>query len=76
MNNTQKLDDIRRRLRVIETRLTIIQRASIIMFEQATRGSLPPGWLISDSERKILAGAHTMSDDEFWGQITGQYRRS
>jgi hypothetical protein len=69
MNNTEKLDDIRRRLRVIETRLTIIQRASIVIFERTTRGFLP----ITDSERKILAGADTISDDEFWDQITSQY---
>ena len=75
MNNTEKLDDIRRRLRVIETRLTIIQRASIVMFERIMRGSVPPGWLIMDSEHKILAGARTMSDDEFWDEIASQYRQ-
>jgi hypothetical protein len=76
MNNTEKLDDIRRRLRVIETRLTIIQRASIIMFERTAFGSHSPRLPIMDSERKILDGARTLSDDEFWEQITSQYRQS
>ena len=75
MNNTEKLDDIRRRLRVIETRLTIIQRASIIMFERTAFGSRSPRLLIMESERKILDGARTMSDDEFWEEITSQYRQ-
>jgi hypothetical protein len=42
VNNTQKLDDIRRRLRVIETRLDIIQRTGLTVFERVAGGSLPP----------------------------------
>jgi hypothetical protein len=33
MNNTQKLDDIRQR---IETRLDVLQRVNVVMFERVT----------------------------------------
>jgi hypothetical protein len=32
VNSTEKLDNIRRRLRVIETRLNAIQRVNVIVF--------------------------------------------
>jgi hypothetical protein len=57
MNNTQKLDDTRRRLRIIETRLAVLQRVSMIVFEQVAGGTLPPHWAVHDEEQKILAGA-------------------
>jgi hypothetical protein len=40
VNNTQKPDDIRR-LRVIETRLGVLQRVNVIVFERVTRGAFP-----------------------------------
>ena len=61
MNNTQKLDDIRRRLRVIEARLNVIQRVNVIVFERVTGGAFPPGWVVDPNEQSILADADTMS---------------
>jgi hypothetical protein len=49
VNNTQKLDDIRRRMRRVEARLAIIQRACILVAEYV-RGPV----LITEQERKIL----------------------
>jgi hypothetical protein len=68
VNNTEKLDDIRRRLRHIETRLAIIQRANVVMFERITGRAFGSGWLVHDNEQAILEGDKTdaMSDDEFW----------
>jgi hypothetical protein len=57
MNDTQKLDDIRRRMRIIETRLAVLQRVSTIVFERVAGGTLPPHWAVHDEEQKILAGA-------------------
>jgi hypothetical protein len=62
VNNTQKLDDIRRRLRVIETRLDIIQRTGVIVFERVTGGSLPPHWAVHEREQELLARADIMND--------------
>jgi hypothetical protein len=76
VNNTDKLDDIRRRLRRIETRLAIIQRVNVIMFERITRHAYPPSWVVSDAERKIVGDEDVMSDDEFWKLLTTQYSRS
>jgi hypothetical protein len=64
VNNTQKLDDIRRRLRVIETRLDIIQRAGLAVFERVAGGSLPPRWAVHESEQKFLARADAANDEE------------
>ena len=61
MNNTQKLDDIRRRLRIIETRLDVLQRVNVIVFERVTGGAFPTRWAVHDSEQKILAGADPLS---------------
>jgi len=49
-----KLDAILRRLHVLETRLAIIQRGTVIIFERIAGDQLPPGWLIHDDERAIL----------------------
>ena len=57
MNNTQKLDDIRRRLRVIETRLDVLQRVNVIVFERVPGGAFPPSWVVHDNEQNILADA-------------------
>lgn len=76
MNNTDKLDDIRRRLWRIETRLAIIQRVNVIMFERITGRAFPPSWVVSDAERKIVGDEDSMSDDEFWKLLTIQYSRS
>jgi hypothetical protein len=56
VNNTEKLDDVRRRLAVTEVRLVIIQRAAVVLFEHVVGGKFPPGWLIHDDERAILHG--------------------
>jgi hypothetical protein len=53
MNSTQKLDDIRRRIRRIETRLDVIQRANVMVFERII-GPMPEGWLVTTQESKIL----------------------
>jgi hypothetical protein len=53
VNNTQKLDDIRRRLRRAEAHLAIIQRACISVAEYA--GGRPPV-LITEQELKIPRG--------------------
>jgi hypothetical protein len=55
VNNTEKLDDIRRRLRVIDTRLDIIQRVNVIMFERLTGRAF--SWVVSDKEQNILTNA-------------------
>jgi hypothetical protein len=62
VNNTQKLDDIRRRLRVIETRLDVLQRVNVIVFERVTGGAFPTRWVVHDNEQKILAGADPRSE--------------
>jgi hypothetical protein len=61
VSNTEKLDDIRRRLRVIEARLNVIQRVNVIVFERVTGGAFPPGWVVAPNEQRILADADTMS---------------
>jgi hypothetical protein len=55
MNNTEKLDAIKRTLRRIETRLGIIQRTNVIMFERITGGAFPHSWVIHDDEKAILS---------------------
>ena len=55
MNNTEKLDSIRRTLRRVETRLAIIQRTNVIMFERITGRSFPHSWVIHDDEEAILS---------------------
>lgn len=75
MNNTDKLDDIRRRLRHIETRLAIIQRTSVIVYERVTGRALPSSWAVLDHERKILGDEDAMSDDEFLKHLMAQYSR-
>ena len=75
VNNTDKLDDIRRRLRHIETRLAIIQRTNVVVYERVTGRALPSGWAVMDSERKILGDEDAMSDDEFLKHLMAQYSR-
>jgi len=75
MNNTDKLDDIRRRLRVMETRLDILQRVNVITFERLTGRAFPPRWVVHDEEKDILANACAMSDDEFRKHVTAEYGR-
>jgi hypothetical protein len=72
MNNTEKLDDIRRRLRRIETRLGIVQRVSVIVFERVTGRGFPSSWVIHADERALLGDAEA-NDDEFRSQLAGQY---
>jgi hypothetical protein len=76
VNNTDKLDDIRLRLRRIETRLAIIQRVNVIMFERITGHAFPPSWVVNDAERKIVGDEDALSDDEFWKLLTAQHSRS
>jgi hypothetical protein len=76
VNNTEKLDDIRRRLRHIETRLAIIQRTNVIVYERVTGRAFSSSWAVTDAERKIVGDEDAMSDDEFWKHLTTQYSRS
>jgi hypothetical protein len=62
MNNTDKLDDIRRRLRRIETRLGIIQRVNIITFERVTGRAFPSSWIVHDDEQGLLGDEDAISD--------------
>jgi hypothetical protein len=55
MNNTEKLDGVKRTLRRIETQVGIIQRINIIMFERITGRAFPPNWIIHEDERAILS---------------------
>jgi hypothetical protein len=75
LNNTEKLDDIRRRLRVMETRLAILQRVNVIMFERLTGGAFPRSWVVHDKEQNILTNAGALSDDEFWEHVATEYGR-
>jgi hypothetical protein len=53
VNNTEKPDDLRRRMRRIETRLAIIQRTCILQAEYTGRPRLV---MITKQEQKILDG--------------------
>jgi hypothetical protein len=55
VNNTQKLDDIRRRLRVTDVRLAVIQRAAVVIFERATGRPVSSQSLFSDDEQALRA---------------------
>jgi hypothetical protein len=61
MNNSEKLDDIRRRLRRIETRGGIIQRVSVIVFELVTGRAFPSSWV--HSRRRAGAFGRRRSDE-------------
>ena len=76
MNNTDKLDDIRRRLRHMEARFAIVQRVNVIMFERVTGRAFPHSWVATDAERKIVGDEDAMSDEEFWKHLTTQYGQS
>jgi hypothetical protein len=56
-------DDIRRMLRRIDTRLGVIQRGMVVIFERVTGDAFPPGWLIHDDEAAILDDADDEADD-------------
>ena len=76
MNNTDKLDDIRRRLRVMEAHMRILQRVNVVMYERLTGGAYPRRWVVPDAEQKILDNAaDSMSDEEFWEHVSRQYGR-
>jgi hypothetical protein len=72
MNNTEKLDSIRRMLRRIEIHLGIIQRTNVIMSERTTGGSFPPGWAVHDDEQAILAKGKPVVNDEAYS-LVNQY---
>lgn len=55
MNNTEKLENIKRALRRVETQLHIIQRTNVIMFERITGGAFPHSWVIRADEKAILS---------------------
>jgi hypothetical protein len=64
MNNTERLDSIRRTLRRVETRLTIIQRTNVIVFERITGRSFPHSWVIHDDEEAILSQDEPAAHDQ------------
>lgn len=69
MNNTEKLDSIKRTLRRIETQVGIIQRINIIMFERITGGAFPPNWIIHEDERAVLAENAPVTHDQLSTQL-------
>jgi hypothetical protein len=72
VNNTDKLDDIRRRLRVMEAHMRILQRVNVVMYERLTGRA----YSVSDYDQKILDNAAgSMSDEEFWDHVSRQYGR-
>ena len=74
MNNTDKLDDIRRRLRVMEAHMRILQRVNVVMYERLTGREYSRRWIVSDAEQKILDNAvDSMSDEEFWEDVSRRY---
>jgi hypothetical protein len=64
MNNTEKLDGIKRTLRRIETQVGIIQRINVIIFERITGGQFPPNWIIHEDERAVLSGNERVTLDQ------------
>jgi hypothetical protein len=69
MNNTEKLDGVRRTLRRIETQVGIIQRINIIMFERITGGAFPPNWIIHEDERAVLSENERVTLDQLSTQL-------
>ena len=53
MNNTQKLDDIRRRIRIIDMRLDILQHALAPVYERVTGRFIPTEWF-AEHDKKVL----------------------
>jgi hypothetical protein len=72
VNNTQKLDDIRRRLRVIDVRMAVIQRATVVIYERVTGRPFSSSVLFSDGERALLARAEA-ADPEFWQTLMAEF---
>ena len=50
------LGSITRTLPCVETRLAIIQRTNVIMFERIAGRAFPHSWIIHDDEEAILSG--------------------
>ena len=50
MNDTEKLEGIKRALLRVETRLGPIQRTNVVMFERIAGGVFPHSWVIRDDE--------------------------
>jgi hypothetical protein len=69
VNNTEKLDSIKRTLRRIETQVGIIQRINIIMFERITGGTFPPNWIIHEDERAVLSENEPVTHDQLSTQL-------
>jgi hypothetical protein len=70
VNNTDKLDDIRRRLRVMEAHMRILQRVNVVMYERLT-GCAYSG---NRYDKKFLDNAtDSMSDEEFWEDVARRY---
>jgi hypothetical protein len=57
VNNAQKLDDIRRRIRIIDMRLDILQRAAITVYERLTGGGFPMAWFAQHEQKVLEPGA-------------------
>jgi len=51
VNNTQKLDDIRRRIRIIDMRLDILQHALVPVYEWVTGRFIPTEWFAEHDKR-------------------------
>lgn len=68
MNNTEKLDGIKRTLRRIETQLGIIQRINVIMFERITGGDFPSNWIIHEDELTIMSETQPVTLDQLAAQ--------
>lgn len=69
MNNTEKLDGVKRTLRRIETQAGIIQRINVIMFERITGGAFPPNWIIHEDEREVLSENGPVTLDQLSNQL-------
>jgi hypothetical protein len=69
MNNTEKLDSIRRTLRRIETQLAIIQRTNVIIFERITGGAFPYSWIIHGNEQAILSQDEAVAFDQLSARL-------
>jgi hypothetical protein len=68
VNNTEKLDGIRQRLRVIEGRLNVIQRVNVIVFERVGHGrGVPPELGRSPRRAEHLGRRGHREQDEFRG---------
>jgi hypothetical protein len=69
MNNSEKLDGIKRTLRRIEIQVGIIQRINVIMFERITGGAFPSNWIIHEDERAVLSENEPVTHDQLSTQL-------